>query len=125
MIHTHVGANDGWLHVGYEGSRWRNITLLDEAREPLYTYLRATRDTTRLHVFLSKRDGRLTEQGIHYWFRTLKAQATRAQAQLIQNLTFHDLRSDFAHRAREMGWSIEVVENYLGLANKKGVLPTF
>src|SRR6185312_2287968 len=29
MNHTHVGAKDGWLHVGYEGSRWRDITLLD------------------------------------------------------------------------------------------------
>lgn len=125
MIHTHVGPTEGWLHVGYEGSRWRNITLWDQAREPLYTYLQATRDTRRTYVFLSKRDGRLTEQGIHYWFRTLKAQATRGQAQMIQGLTFHDLRSDFAHRAREMGWSLEEIENYLGLATKKGPLPIF
>jgi len=44
---------------------------------------------------------------------------------LIEDLTFHDLRYDFAYRAREAGWSLEEVAHYLGLAIKKGALPTF
>ena len=66
-----------------------------------------------------------TEEAIHYWFRKLKALATKAQFPVIQHLTFHDLRQDFAYRAREAGWSIEEVANYLGLATKKGALSTF
>jgi site-specific recombinase XerC len=125
MIHTHVGPNESWLHVGYEGSRWRDINLLREARQALYAYLQATSAISRIYVFMSKREGRLTEQGIHYWFRTLKTQATQGQLEIIQDLTFHDLRSDFAYRVREAGWSLEEVETYLGLATKKGALPTF
>ena len=125
MVHTHVGPKESWLHIGYEGSRWRDINLLEEAHRALSAYLQATHGTRRIYVFMSKRNGRLTEQGIHYWFRTLKAQATRGQLEIIQDLTFHDLRSDFAHRVREAGWSVEQVETYLGLAVKKGTLPTF
>jgi len=32
-----------------------------------------------------------------------------------QDLTFHDLRHDFASRAREAGWSLEEVARYLEL----------
>src|SRR5437588_261211 len=35
MIHTHVGLEEGWLHVGYKGSKWRDIVLLNQAREPV------------------------------------------------------------------------------------------
>ena len=62
----------------------------------------------------------MSEAGIHYWFRTLKAQATKDQWALIQALTFHDLRHDFAHRARAAGWSLEEVAYYLGHVTKKG-----
>jgi site-specific recombinase XerD len=125
MADTHVGPKVGWLHVGYKGGKWRDIDLLNEARAPLYAYLQATRDIQRSYVFISQRSERLTEEGIHYWFRTLKARATTAQWEVIQDLTFHDLRYDFAHRAREAGWSLEEVARYLGLAIKKGALPTF
>ncbi len=54
------------------------------------------------------------------WFRTLKAQSTKDQWELIQDVTFHDLRHDFAHRARDAGWSIEEVAYYLGHVTKKG-----
>jgi site-specific recombinase XerD len=113
MTHTHIGPKEGWLHVSYKG-KWRDINLLNQARKPLYAYLQATRDTARTYVFLSKHDSRLTEQGIHYWFRTLKTQATTDQSEVIQDLTFHDLRTDFAHRAREAGWSFQEIVNYLG-----------
>jgi integrase len=62
----------------------------------------------------------LTEEGIHYWFRTLKAGATKGQWELIHDLTFHDLRHDFAHRARDASWSLEEVAYYLGHVTKKG-----
>jgi site-specific recombinase XerD len=125
MAHAHVGPKVGWLHVGYKGSKWRDIDLLDEARASLYAYLQATRDIRRSYVFMSQRSERLTEEGIHYWFRTLKAQATTDQWAAIEELTFHDLRYDFAYRAREAGWSLEEVARYLGLVTKKGTLPTF
>ena len=114
MVHTHVGPQEGWLHVGYKGSKWRDIHLLDQAREPLYAYLQATDDTERTYVFLSQRSERLTEEAIHYWFRKLKARATKVQQEVIQDITFHDLRQDFGERARKAGWSLEEVANYLG-----------
>ncbi len=121
MAHTHVGPKGGWLHVGYKGSKCRDIDLLNEARRPLYEYLQATHDTARTYVFASQRSERLTEEGIYYWFRMLKTQATEDQWELIQDLTLHDLRYDFAHRAREAGWSLEEVAYYLGHVTKKGV----
>jgi integrase len=121
MIHTHVGPKIGWVHVGYKGGKWRDIDLINEARKPLYEYLRASGDTDRTYVFPSQRSERLTEEGIHHWFRTLKAGATKGQWELIHDLTFHDLRHDFAHRAREAGWSLEEVAYYLGHVTKKGI----
>jgi integrase len=103
MAHTHVGPKVGWLHVGHKGGKWRDIDLMNEVRKPLYEYLQARRDTERVYVFPSQRSERLTEEGIHYWFRTLKARATEGQWEYIADLTFHDLRHDFAHRAREAG----------------------
>lgn len=121
MAHTHVGPKLGWLHVGYKGGKWRDIDLINEARKPLYEYLQTSRDTGRPYVFVSQRSDRLTEEGIHYWFRTLKARATKEQWEYIHDLTFHDLRHDFAHRTREAGWSLEEVAYYLGHVTRKGM----
>jgi site-specific recombinase XerC len=118
IAHTHVGPQTGWLHVGHSGRKSRDIDLLNQARKPLYAYLQATGGTERTYVFMSQRSKRLTEEGIHYWFRTLKAQATQHQWEVIQDVTFHDLRQDFAQRAREAGWSREDVVHYLGLVTK-------
>ena len=120
MVHTHVGLEEGWLHVGYKGSKWRDIVLLNQAREPVYVYLQATGDIARTYVFLSQRSERLTEEAIHYWFRKLKARATEDQFPVIQHLTFHDLRQDFGERAREAGWSPEEVASYLGYVSTEG-----
>lgn len=120
MAHTHVGPKVGWVHVGHKGGKWRDIDLVNEARKPLYEYLQATGDPERTYVFSSQRSERLTEEGIHHWFRTLKARATKDQWEYIADLTFHDLRHDFAHRAREAGWSLEEVAYYLGHVTKKG-----
>ena len=54
------------------------------------------------------------EEAIHYWFRKLKTRATKSQRELIEDLTFLDLRHDFAQRAREAGWSLAEVAYYLG-----------
>jgi len=119
--HMHVGPKVGWLHVGYKGGKTRDIDLLNEARRPLHEYLHhGGRDPESPFVFTSQRAERLSEAGIHHWFRTLKAQATKDQWELIQDVTFHDLRHDFAHRARDAGWSIEEVAYYLGHVTKKG-----
>ena len=120
MSHTHVGPKVGWLHVGYKGGKWRDIDLMNETRKPLYEYLKASGDADRIYVFPSQRSERLTEEGIHHWFRMLKAGATKDQWELIHDLTFHDLRHDFAHRAREAGWSLEEVAYYLGHVTKNG-----
>src|SRR5439155_7435740 len=99
MAHTHIGPKVRWLYVCYMGGKWRDIDLMNEARKPLYEYLKASRDASRIYVFTSQHSDRLTEEGIHYWFRKLKARATKEQWVYI-----HDLRHDFAHRAREAGW---------------------
>ncbi len=119
--HSHVGPKAGWLHVGYKGAKARDIDLPNEARGPLYAYLlHGGRDPESPFVFTSQREERLSEAGIHYWFRALKAQATRDQWELIDSITFHDLRHDFAHRARDAGWTLEEVAYYLGHVTKKG-----
>ena len=41
---------------------------------------------------------------------------------MVHDVTFHDLRHDFAHRARAAGWTIEEVAYYLGHVTKKGTL---
>ena len=121
MEHTHIGPKIGWLHVGHKGEKFRDIDLLNEARRPLYDYLRSGgRDPGSQYVFTSQRHAQLTEAGIHHWFRALKHQANKEQWELIADLSFHDLRHDFAHRAREAGWTLEEIAYYLGHVTVKG-----
>ena len=121
MEHTHVTRKAGWLHVGHKGGKARDIDLHNDARRPLADYLQSgQRDTTSPFVFTSQRAERLSEAGIHHWFRALKAQATNAEWELIHDVAFHDLRHDFAHRARTAGWSLEAVAFYLGHITRKG-----
>ena len=121
MAHTHVGPVVGWLHVGHDGSKGRDIDLMHEARQPLYAYLQARRDTKRTYVFASQRSERLTEEGIYYWFRTLKAQGSRDQRAVIEDLSFNDLRHDFTQRARAARWLPEEVAYYLGQVTQQGL----
>lgn len=121
LEHTHVGPKIGWLHVGHKGEKFRDIDLLNEARHPLYEYTQhGGRDGASPYVFTSQRSPRLTEDGIHHWFRTLKRQANHEEWELIADLSFHDLRHDFAHRAREAGWNLEEVAYYLGHVTTRG-----
>lgn len=117
----HLGPKIGWLRVGHKGGKLRDIDLLNQARRPLFEYLHhGGRDPESPYVFTSQRAPRLTEAGVHHWFRKLRSKATRDEWELVGDVTFHDLRHDFAHRARETGWSIEEVAYYLGHVTKKG-----
>lgn len=121
MEHTHVGFNLGWLHVGYKGGKARDIDLINAARRPLHEYIHQKKpDPHSCYTFTSQRSERLTEPGIHRWWKNIKTQATIEEWELIHDLTFHDLRDDFAHRAREAGWTLEEVAYYLGHITKKG-----
>lgn len=118
---THVGPRSGWLTVGHKGGKQRKIDLLAKASGALYEYLQqGGRGLESLYTFTSQRAERLSEAGIHHWFRDLKAQATKDEWDLIHDVTFHDLRHDFAHRAREAGWQLEEVAYYLGHITRKG-----
>jgi site-specific recombinase XerD len=121
LAHTHVGPKLGWLRVGHKGDKFRDIDLLNEARRPLHLYLQhGGRDESSPYTFTSQRSPHLTEYGIHQWFRTLKQQATKDEWALIGDVTFHDLRHDFAHRARDGGWTLEEIAYYLGHVTQKG-----
>ncbi len=121
MEHTHVGPKIGWVHVGHKGEKFRDIDLLNEVRRPLYDYIRhGGREKESPYVFTSQRSAHFTEDGIHSWFRVLKRQATSEEWGLIAPLSFHDLRHDFAHRAREAGWTLEEIAYYLGHVTMKG-----
>jgi site-specific recombinase XerD len=119
--HAHIGPKVGWLHLGHKGGKTRDVDIHNEVRKPLAAYLvSSTRDKTSAYVFTSQRGERLTEAGIHHWFRTLKTKATKGEWELLHDISFHDLRHDFAHRARESGWALEEVAYYLGHVTKKG-----
>ena len=121
MENVHVGPKVGWLRVGHKGGKVRDMDLINEARRPLYEYLHhGSRNPESSYVFTSQRAPRLTEASIHHWFRKLRSKATKDEWELISDVTFHDLRHDFAHRARDAGWSIEEVAYYLGHITKKG-----
>jgi site-specific recombinase XerC len=78
LEHTHLTRKAGWLHVGYKGGKIRDIDLHNEARRSLYEYLlHSGPDPASPCVFTSQRYERLAEAGIHHWFRTLKARATK------------------------------------------------
>jgi integrase len=115
-----IRPRSGAVTIGYKGGKQRRIDLNPHARRPLYEYLQRVSQIDGLYVFTSQRSDRWSEAGIHHWFRTLKAKATHEVWELIHDVTFHDLRHDFAHRAREAGWSLEEVAYYLGHVTKKG-----
>jgi site-specific recombinase XerD len=121
LEHTHIGAKSGWLHLGEPSSRVRDIDLANEARRPLHTYLqKRARDETSPYAFPSQRSARLTEAGLHHWFRSLKQQAMPEEQTVIADISFHDLRDDFAHRAFSAGWTLEKVAYYLGHVTQRG-----
>jgi site-specific recombinase XerD len=120
--HTHVGGKRGWLHLGEQSSKVRDIDLVNEARSPLYAYLqKRARDESSPYVFTSQRSIRLSEAGLHHWFRSLKQQAPPYEQALIADISFHDLRDDFASRALSAGWTLEEIAYYLGHVTLRGI----
>ena len=121
LKNVNVGRKIGTITVGHKGGKERDLDIINEVRGPLYDYIHSgDRQKDSPYVFTSQRSERLTEHGIHHWFRNLKAMATKNEWPEIEDLTFHDLRHDFAHRAREVGWGIEELAFYLGHITKKG-----
>ncbi len=121
LEYTHVGAKSGWLHLGEPSSKVRDIDLVNEARRPLYAYLqKRARDEPSPYVFTSQRSARLSEAGLHHWFRSLKQQATPEEQAVITDISFHDLRNDFVHRALSAGWTLEEIAYYLGHVTLRG-----
>lgn len=52
-------------------------------------------------MYTAQRGERQTEAGIHHWFRTLKAQATKDEWELINDVTYHELRHTYLARAKQ------------------------
>jgi site-specific recombinase XerD len=127
----HVTQKAGWMIIGHKGGKQREIDLTNEARRALLDYLTEGERKPSAYVFTSQRaktslargesDGwRWSEDGIHVWWQGVKAKARKQEAELIEDVAFHDLRHDFAHRARAAGWSLEEVAYYLGHITKSG-----
>ncbi|MCI0579855.1 MAG: tyrosine-type recombinase/integrase [Chloroflexi bacterium] len=120
-----------------KGGKTRTLDLHNHARRALYDYLSIKeasgsemRDSESAYVFTSqraaylRRQGRpdyLTARGIEHLWLAMKRQATQEEWPLIADITFHDLRHDFAHRAREAGWALEEIAVYLGHQTKDGL----
>jgi site-specific recombinase XerD len=121
LEHTHVGRRSGWLHLGESSEKVRDIDLVNEARGPLHAYLqKRSRDESSPYVFTSQRNARLSEAGLHHWFRSLKQQAPPDEQALIAPISFHDLRDDFASRVLSAGWTLEETAYYLGHVTLRG-----
>ncbi|TVX85649.1 tyrosine-type recombinase/integrase [Paenibacillus agilis] len=117
-----IGPKIGVITVGHKAGKMRKLDILNEVRGPLYNYLKS--ETRKFpdspFVFTSKRSERLTENGLHRWFNKIKTDSRKDEWILIEDITFHDLRHDFAHRARKAGWKLEEIALYLGHINNQG-----
>lgn len=110
--------------VDAKGGKTRTLDLHNMARRALYDYLfpehphDQERDRESIYVFTSqraawlrqqKRPDHLSERGIEHLWMQVKQKGTHEEWQFIADVTFHDLRHDFAHRARAAGWSLEEI----------------
>ncbi len=120
------------LNIGYKNEKKRKIPISSAARNALQFYLfgkeygcrsQSKYAETSPFVFLSQRGARIKEDGIKDWLNTLKKSAPVDWYREIEDVTWHDLRHDFAHRMRhDKGWTIEEVAYYLGHTTKSGEL---
>ena len=120
-----------------KGGKTRTIDLHSEVRRALYDYIykedpmrRDARDPDSAYVFTSQRSawlrrkGRpdhLTVRGLEYIWKGVKQGARQDEYEIIHDITFHDLRHDFAHRARAAGWGLEEIAVYLGHQTRDGL----
>ncbi len=63
----------------------------------------------------------ITMRGIEHIWTTIKQRAQRHEYEIICDIRFHDLRHDFAHRARAAGWGLEEIAVYLGHQTRDGL----
>ncbi len=121
--------------VDAKGGKTRTLDLHNLARRALYDYLFPAsphdqeRDQESVYVFTSQRAAwlrqqdhpdHLSERGIEHLWMHVKQKGTHDEWQFIAEVTFHDLRHDFAHRARAAGWSLEEIAVYAGHQTKDG-----
>jgi len=123
--------------LGTKGGKTRTLDLHNKARQALCTYLYDTpgthpdaRDEESIYVFTSQRAvwlrgqnkaDHLSVRGVEHLWSHVKAQASVSEWEQIQAIRFHDLRHDFAHRARAAGWSLEEIAIYLGHNTQEGM----
>ncbi len=134
--HCHINQRAGMITLlDAKGSKTRTLDLPNPARQALWAYLHPEashadqRDPDSAFVFTSQRaawlraEGRpdhLSERGIEHLWSALKASATAAEWELVKSVRFHDLRHDWAHRARQSGWTLEEIAVYAGHQTKDG-----
>ena len=121
--------------VDAKGGKTRTLDLHNMARRALFDYLFPAephdddRDSESVYVFTSQRAAwlrqqerpdHLSERGIEHLWAQFKRQGSYEEWQLIVGVAFHDLRHDFAHRARQSGWSLEEIAVYAGHQTKDG-----
>jgi site-specific recombinase XerD len=132
----HVNQRAGTITLlDAKGSKTRTLDLSNAARQALWAYLHPEaphadqRDPDSLYVFTGQRaawlraEGRpdhLSERGIEHLWTALKAGATAVEWEFVKSVRFHDLRHDWAHRARKSGWSLEEIAVYAGHQTKDG-----
>ncbi len=136
MDQCHVNQRAGIITLlDAKGSKTRTLDLPNPARQALRAYLHPEvphadqRDPDSAYVFTGQRaawlraqehSDHLSERGIEHLWTALKASATAAEWELIKSVCFHDLRHDWAHRARQSGWSLEEIAVYAGHQTKDG-----
>jgi len=106
----------------------RILDLHNEARRALYDYMESI-DMTSPYIFTGQRAKRLrenskpdniSERGIEHLWKKLRETASVQEWEFIKDIRYHDLRHDWAHRARAAGWSLEEIAVYLGHQTKDG-----
>jgi site-specific recombinase XerD len=136
LDHCVLNARAGTITIlGSKGGKTRTIDLHNAARRPFYGYLQLpatafdAREPESEYVFTSQRAAwlrqhqrpdHLSARGIAHLWADLKRHASHAEWELIKDITFHDLRHDWAHRARAAGWSLEEIAVYAGHQTKAG-----
>lgn len=136
LEHCQINQRAGVITVlDAKGGKTRTLDLHNEARRALYAYLfenaqaADARDPESVYVFTGQRAAWLRRQGrpdhlstraIEYLWQSLKRSATTAEAEHLRDVTFHDLRHDWAHRARAAGWLLEEIAVYAGHQTKDG-----